>query len=1338
MPKIPLTSLSLAPQGQAGVNPPDTGLISDAIGKAIQSAGMDRARGAIAVAQGEMEKGKAYAGIAASIGDVAGAFVALGEREKKLNGIETSIAFDKDLLQFYADQDEFERLNASNPIDKNGNNIFMMNAQKGLSMLQKKYGEKELDQNTAVRIAGQISDASVRVPVAARTSALKTRADNINSEFKVKMDSKDFAGAAALNDQLKTDGLISDSQHAENKSALDVNQKTFTIDQTRKEIDAFLLDRNPKAAEEKLKTLEPFLTPEEFKLEQSTFTNKNARASAINGMADQIVENPMGVRSRVLKELKRREADPNWKSYPGGDDDVKFLDTSDLVKIKGDLNDSISPKAQSEFISAREAIKNYDAGMTGDEFIKQFKTEFPNLMLHDEGRIADLLKAEYADPGNLNAGKIIGYVRDKINKLDFTDKSNGGMSERVLVKDLIESYTDGNIKAELNEQYSDKERLSTNTSAQPIVAQAEKLIDLILETDDILVPGVDEEVPAQPITGGPAAAAFRIPGIPFGIFGFPSFGEVEGGQPTVNRPGKYEEFEIVSADGKTKRKETRFVPDYSETEESKRKLYKLEIANVLKEDFRKKLAAGRYTNPADGSFNREDFLADLNYARADLIKVVTPEGKVIKPGQTTATGQEVPPASPMYTKPEDTSSDVDFPVPPSVKAIQESGADVTVPAPPAADTPVPTPPGAMQTRSVQGVGVAVDGAATNPPVNTPLPGYGTMSPGEASPAPSPEAAAGIAAQVELGRQIAARDAAGATAKSQSNWVPEFEGQQYPGQPNPAAPTATQLYGFQEVRGETKEVAPPVEAAPVAAAPVAAAPVAAAATLPAPQMPIDLPAEAYNITGQTGIPAMQSSIDPELYKEFSAIIGTPEAPGAPGTAAQATKVVEVPEALTKVLTVPPKEQVTFGVIPKTREVIARERGIAVDNDGSNLSTVENPMISLDYNDSDNASANYVLVVIPNYAEAEDHPVHVAANAYVKATKAWLETKKDKDGNPIKVGEAFVKTTKGNKGGKANFIHTEPFFVKDIKTYEAIYENSEEYAAILANTLGTIPGATFIAPHKAKDPGAMPYSGNLPGERDFAIQKILPNLDKIRNGELTINVKGATAQAAAPAAPAARGAVPTTVATGGTIEYLNKVGAATKVNVTPATAPVIEGPVTPLDMPMTVRKGIKNKNTPNEKTVYVAPAKDVYNYALERFKGSPLKGMTVEDGADYGIVKGTPEEWATFVTKLVEKESEFQIDTKGDDGKYIGGSNGLGQLSPKDGSNKLNYTFGKDFTMEELKNPLFNIEATIRVVEALVFADRVIRKDDRGAGRYFPNTLRIHRAKWKEPVKELPEE
>jgi len=1314
MPKIPLTSLSLAPQGQGGVNPPDTGLISDAIGKAIQSAGMNRARGAIAVAEGEMAKGKAYAGIAASIGDVAGAFVALGEREKKLNGIETTLAFERDLMQVYADQDEFERLNSGNPIDKDGNNIFMQNAQKRIEGLKKKYGEKELDASTAARIAGSISEHSVKLPVAAHTNSIKARADNLNNQFKVKMDGKDFAGANSINDELLSGGFINKDAHAANQSALKENEKTFTVDQTRKEIDAFLLDRNPKAAEEKLKTLEPYLTPEEFQLEQSTFVNKNARASALNGLTDEIVTNPMDVRGRVLKELKRRETDPNWKSYPGGDDDIKFLDTGDLVKIKTDLNDSISPKAQSEFIAAREAIKNYDAGMTGDEFVRQFKTDFPNLMLHDEGRIADLLKAEYADPGNLNAGKIIGYVRDKINKLDFTDKSNGGMAERVLVQDLIETYTDGNIQAELKKQYSDKQTLSGNTKAQPIVAQAEKLIDLIIETEDIITPGVDEVVPAQPITGGPAVGKGKIPGVPFYLFGFPSFGEVEGGQPTVNRPGKYEEFEIVSADGKTTRKETRFVPDYSETEESKRKLYKLEVANALKEDFRKKLAAGRYTNE-DGTFKDDDFRADLDYARANLINIATPEGKVTKPGQTTATGQEVPPASPVYTKPEDTSSDVDFPVPAPVKAIQESGADVPLPAPPGAAVPVPTPlPGAIQTRSVQGT------AEETPPSTSPI------SEEEAPPLPSPQAAAAIAAQVELGRQIAARDAAAATAKSQSNWVPEFEGQQYPGQPNPAAPstvtpTATQLYGPQEVRTSV-EAAPAVEAAPVAANTPA---------LPAPQMPVGLPAEAYNITGQTGIPAMESSIDPELYKEFSAIIGTPGAPSAPGTAAQATQVVEVPEALAKVLTVPPKDQIKFEVIPKTREVIAKERGIAVDNDGSGLSTVENPVVSLDYNDSSNASANYVLVVIPNYAAAEDHPVHVAAKAYVELTKQWIETKKDKNGNPIKVGEAFVKTTKSNGGGKANFIHTEPFFVKDINTYQAFYDNNEEYAAILANTLGTIPGVSFIAPHKAKDPGAVDYTGKLPGERDFALQKTLPNLAKIKNGELTFsNVKATTAQAPAPTAAAPRAAVPTTVVTGGTVDYLNKVGAATKINVTPPTAPVIEGPVIPLDMPITVREAKKEG-----KTVYVAAANDVYNYALERFKSSPLMGMTVEDGADYGIVKGTPEEWATFITKLIEKESSFQIDTKGDEGKYVEGSNGLGQLSPKDGGNTVNYTFGRDFTMEELKNPLFNLEATIRVVEALVSQDRVIRKDNRGAGRYFPNTLRNHRAKWKDPVKEL---
>jgi hypothetical protein len=307
MPKIPLTSLSLAPQGQAGVNPPDTGLISDAIGKAIQSAGMDRARGAIAVAEGEMAKGKAYAGIAASIGDVAGAFVALGEKEKRLNGIETTLEFERDLLQFQVDQAEFERVNASNPIDKDGNNIFQQRAQKGMDGILKKYGKVPLPDDIAAKFAADINREMVNAPVRARLVGIKQRADNIQAEFKTKMDAKDFAGASTLNDTLRAEGFITEQQHGANKSALTENEKTFTIDQTRKGIDADLNDNNTKAAEEKLKTLEPLLTPAEFQYERSIFENKNARISTLNGLTDQIITNPRETRTRVLNELKRRK-----------------------------------------------------------------------------------------------------------------------------------------------------------------------------------------------------------------------------------------------------------------------------------------------------------------------------------------------------------------------------------------------------------------------------------------------------------------------------------------------------------------------------------------------------------------------------------------------------------------------------------------------------------------------------------------------------------------------------------------------------------------------------------------------------------------------------------------------------------------------------------------------------------------------------------------------------------------------------------------------------------------------------------------------------------------------
>lgn len=1275
MPKIPLTSLNLAPQGQGGVNPPDTGLISDAIGKAIQSAGMDRARGAMAVAEGEMAKGKAIAGIGASIANVAEAFVALGEKEKRLNGIETSIAFDKDLLQFYADQDEFERLNASNPIDKNGNNIFMMNAQKGLSMLQKKYGEKALDQNTAARIAGQISDASVRVPVAARTSALKTRADNINSEFKVKMDSKDFVGAAALNDQLKTEGIISDSKHAENKSALDINQKNFTIEQTRKEIDAFLLDSNPKAAEEKLKTLEPLLTPEEFQIEQSTFVNKNGRAAAINGMADQIVTDPRGVRTKVLKELERRKKDPEWKTEPGGDEDLKFLDTSDLDKIKKDINDSVAVKAQSELATAREAVKNFDGGMTQSEFIERFDKEFPNLLTYDEGQLAGLLYGEYQGGGTLKVEPTIGYITDQIAKLDFTDQTPGGIAERALVQDLIDTYTEENIQSELKARFTSKKSISENPKAQPINAAIEQVIDEILSTNEIITPGVDIIVPAQP----------AVPGSWF--FGM---GAKEAVPERVMRPGKYKEVPIVGPDGTVdpnRPTQKRFVPDYSDTEESKKELYKKDIANTLKAQMLKNLEEGKYTQ--GGVFNKDVLIADINAEASKLIRIVSPEGKVTKPGQTTSMGQEAPPAYSVPSKPEDTSSDVDFPVPPAVKAIEDTGADVPVPAPPGATPPpTPEPPGAIQTRGVsKGVGAAESAAATTPPVNTPMPGYGPLPPGSIP-------AGGAAVDYQKRNPYYGTPEAAPPTPSPMKEMPPLgvAPLEMPGAPMMASPQRgadqTSMASIDAMidralaeKGVTPATPP---AAPETATP--AAPTAPTATLPAGPAPATA-LEGLNVTGDIGIPGQKSFISPEMDKKLTELAGEQAAPAA---ASPVAGLFTAPEGGYK-----------YVVDTRTRDQL------------ESMDTAPgNRIVSLDYNYSDKG-ANYAMIVIPNDATPEERE---AAQLYVDTLHEWFIS------NGVEVNKAAqpVKTSKENKRGTPGFFHTEPAFQQNVAAMELLRDKADEHAAILAGTLGTLPGVRFIAPHKSDDGGAPGYK-DMPNERDFARQYTLPSLQKVLSGEIkpiTVNTRG----------PAA--AVPTAVTTGGTVDYLSKVGAATKINVTTSTTPVLEGPVIPLNLPMTVREAKKD-----DKIVYVASANDVYNYALERFKNSPLKGMSIEDGADYGIVKGTPEEWATFITKLIEKESSFVIDTLGDEGKYVGGSNGLGQLSPKDGGNKVNYTFGKDFTKEELKNPLFNLEATIRVVEALISKDKVIRKDSRGTARYFPNTLRNHRSVWKDPVTEL---
>ena len=107
-------------------------------------------------------------------------------------------------------------------------------------------------------------------------------------------------------------------------------------------------------------------------------------------------------------------------------------------------------------------------------------------------------------------------------------------------------------------------------------------------------------------------------------------------------------------------------------------------------------------------------------------------------------------------------------------------------------------------------------------------------------------------------------------------------------------------------------------------------------------------------------------------------------------------------------------------------------------------------------------------------------------YVNQTKEFFASK------GVDVPVRGVKTAAENKRGSANRFHTEPFFVHDSASRAAIESDPDGYAQVLANTIGKIPGAMFIPPHKSNDPGA---SANGINERDFAKGTIIPALERL---------------------------------------------------------------------------------------------------------------------------------------------------------------------------------------------------------------------------------------------------
>jgi len=147
------------------------------------------------------------------------------------------------------------------------------------------------------------------------------------------------------------------------------------------------------------------------------------------------------------------------------------------------------------------------------------------------------------------------------------------------------------------------------------------------------------------------------------------------------------------------------------------------------------------------------------------------------------------------------------------------------------------------------------------------------------------------------------------------------------------------------------------------------------------------------------------------------------------------------------------------------------------------------ISLDFNAAANKNAKGIEIIIPNNASDIERAL---ALDYVNKTKDFFASK------GVDVPVRGVRTAAENKRGSANRFHTEPFFVNDAASRAAIESDPDGYAKVLASTIGKIPGAMFIPPHKSNDPGA---SANGINERDFAKSVLIPALERLSNQSST---------------------------------------------------------------------------------------------------------------------------------------------------------------------------------------------------------------------------------------------
>jgi len=119
-----------------------------------------------------------------------------------------------------------------------------------------------------------------------------------------------------------------------------------------------------------------------------------------------------------------------------------------------------------------------------------------------------------------------------------------------------------------------------------------------------------------------------------------------------------------------------------------------------------------------------------------------------------------------------------------------------------------------------------------------------------------------------------------------------------------------------------------------------------------------------------------------------------------------------------------------------------------------------------------------------------------------------------------------------------------------------------------------------------------------------------------------------------------------------------------------------------------------------------------YLEQRIASSGLNGFKPQDGDSYGV-DGSAKSWASFMTKLVGKESDFNSNDVSEPHAFRGGSRGLFQLSFDDAKN-YGLNGGKAFSADQLADPKANADAAVSIMEKLVKKSGTIRG---GAGKYW---------------------